>query len=141
MTQTARNHIWEEQRPAFQITAKWHGVLNALRVTALSCRSAAREDLFHACALLSTSKPTAQDAHARALFRCLTEATGRKAVFYRPGEVSLSFDEQWLIRLIMCAKAQDYDSVTFLIRSRVSPIHQRHVSFLIKGISEQFCLD
>ena len=113
----------------------WRGTLNALRVIALECRVAAREDLFQACALLSNSRTKAQDAYARALFRCLTEAIGSNAVFHRPGVAELSFDEAWLTRLLIASHAGDDASVAFLIRSRVPKMHQRHIAFLIKGIA------
>lgn len=126
------------KRPAALLPGKWRGVLNALRVVALDCRVAARTDLFEACALISNKQNTAQDAFAQALFRCIRDVVGQKPVFYRPGTVELSFDEAWLIRAIMAAAEGDSDSLAFLVRSRVPKIHQRHISFLINGISEQF---
>ena len=141
MSLTALKTTWDPPQAAPDLPEDWRGALNALRVIALECRVAARDDLFLACALLSQSKPQAQDAHARALFRCLKEALGRTATFFRPGEVELSFDEAWLTRLLMASRAGDGNSVAFLIRSRVAKPHQRHVAFLIKGISEQFCLN
>ena len=125
-------------RPAALIPGEWRGVLNALRVVALQCRSAARTDLFEACALISNKENTAHDAFAQALFKCLHEAVSVNPEFFQPGTVELSFDEAWLIRALMASKQGDGDSVAFLIRSRVPKIHQRHIAFLIKGISEQF---
>lgn len=125
-------------RPAEVLPGEWRGVLNALRVVALQCRFAARTDLFEACALISNKENTGQDAFAQALFKCLREAVATKPVFYQPGTVELSFDEAWLIRALIATKQGDGDSLAFLIRSRVSKIHQRHIAFLIKGISEQF---
>ena len=126
------------KRPAALLPGKWRGVLNALRVVALDCRAAARTDLFEACALISNKQNTAQDAFAQALLKCISDVVARKPDFYRPGTVELSFDESWLIRAIMAASDRDTDSLAFLIRSRVPKIHQRHISFLICGISEQF---
>jgi hypothetical protein len=120
------------------IPGAWRGILNALRVVALDCRVAARTDLFTACALLSHQQTVAQDAFAKALFKCLRQATHRKPVFYQPGTVEMSFDEAWLIRAVMAAHHGDGDSVAFLIRSRVAPMHQRQVSFLVTGIAAQF---
>ncbi|MEO0929158.1 MAG: hypothetical protein AAFY14_00710 [Pseudomonadota bacterium] len=126
------------KRPAAFLPGKWRGVLNALRVVALDCRVAARTDLFEACALISNKQNTAQDAFAQALFKCINDVVDSKPLFYRPGTLELSFDESWLIRAIMAAHQGDTDSLAFLVRSRVPKVHQRHVSFLIKGISEQF---
>lgn len=125
-------------RPASVLPGEWRGVLNALRVVALQCRVAARTDLFEACALISNRENTGHDAFAQALFKCLHEAVTSKPVFYQPGTVELSFDEAWLIRMLMASEQGDGDSLAFLIRSRVPKIHQRHIGFLIKGISEQF---
>ncbi|MEO1640230.1 MAG: hypothetical protein AAFU41_13405 [Pseudomonadota bacterium] len=126
------------QAPAPALTEDWRGALNALRVTALNCRVAARDDLTRACALLAQSKQQAQGAYAGALVRCLTEALGKAPVFFRPGEAELSFDEAWLTRLLMATASGDQDSLAFLIRSRVPRIYQRNIAFLIKGTAEQF---
>ncbi|MDX8349446.1 hypothetical protein SLH49_15780, partial [Cognatiyoonia sp. IB215446] len=67
-----------------------------------------------------------------------SDVVGNKPVFFRPGTVELSFDESWLMRAIMAAAEDDRDSLAFLIRSRIPKIHQRHISFLINGISQQF---
>lgn len=128
----------EAPRPAQVIPGEWRGVLNALRVTALGCRVAARTDLFHACALLSNNKDTGRDAFSQALFKCLSEAISSKPVFFQPGTVEISFDEAWLIRALIASRSGDDDSVAFLIRSRVPKMYQRQISFLIKGISDQF---
>ncbi|MFQ1700266.1 hypothetical protein ACJ5NV_06705 [Loktanella agnita] len=124
------------QEPA--IPVHWRARLNALRMIALECRTAASADLFKACAMLSNKEDTARDAHARALIKCLAPAIGHRPVFFRPGVEELSFDEAWLMRAIDAAKAADLDSMAFLVRSRVPKLFQRHVAFLIKGISEQF---
>ena len=126
------------QVPAPVLPEDWRGVLNALRVTALNCRVAARDDLTRACALLSQSREQSRGAYASALVRCLTEALGKAPVFFRPGEAELSFDEAWLTRLLMATASGDQDSLAFLIRSRVPGIYQRNVAFLIKGTAEQF---
>ena len=125
-------------RPAHVLPAQWRGVLNTLRVTALECRAAARTDLFEACALISNKENTSRDAFSQALLKCLSQATKTKPVFFQPGTVEMSFDEAWLIRAVMASHQGDSDSLAFLIRSRVPKIHQRHIAFLIKGISEQF---
>ncbi|PJI84415.1 hypothetical protein BC777_3473 [Yoonia maricola] len=125
-------------RPAQLLPGQWRGVLNALRVVALRCRVAARTDLFEACALIANTPGAAQDAYAQALFQCLREAITTKPVFFQPGTVELSFDEAWLVRALMAAAQNDGDSLTFLIRSRVAKIHQRHISFLINGIAAEF---
>ena len=88
--------------------------------------------------MISNKENTAYDAFAQALFKCLREAVRVTPVFYQPGTVELSFDEAWFIRALMASKQGDGDSGALLIRSRVPKVHQRHIAFLIKGISEQF---
>lgn len=124
--------------PPPQIPFVWQGVLNRLRIIALDCRAAARADLFEACALLAHEEDTAHDAHARALLKCLRQAIACQPTLYQPGTAEVSFDEAWLIQGLAAAKAGDHDSFAFLIRSRVPKIHQRHIAFLIKGISDKF---
>lgn len=117
---------------------EWQGLLNHLRVIALECRVAAREDLFQACAMLSHKGNVARDAHARALLKCLRQALERPVTFYRPGTQEVSFDEAWLMQALGSKRAGDDDSFSFLIRSRVPRLHQRQIAFLLSGISEQF---
>ncbi len=108
--------------------------VNHIRLKALQCRSAARADLFRACAVLSSRPETARDAYAEALVRCLFEATGRLAILHRPGALEFSFDEAWLMRLAIAAKSGDDDSFGFLIRSRVRSYAQRNMSFLLRSL-------
>lgn len=111
--------------------------LNALRMTALDCRAAPRQDLFKACALLSADREVAQEAYARALIKSLRLALNRKVTFYRPGTAQVSFDEAWLIRAVTSAQNGDVDSFNFLIRSRVPHIYQRQIAYLIKGVADK----
>lgn len=128
----------EAKTPGWSLPHCWRSRLNTLRMIALGCRVAPRDDLFRACALLATERSVAQDAYARALFRCLQQAIGKQPVFYRPGENELSFDEAWLMQLLIAMADGEGDSVAFLIRSRVPQPHQRQVAFLAKGITKQF---
>ena len=135
----AQNHK-HTPHPAAQIKAEWRGVLNELRMIALDCRVAARTDLFEACAVLSNKKAVARDAFSQALMKSLPDAIRKKPVFYQPGTVAQSFDEAWLMRLLIAARTGDADSFAFLIRSRVPKMYQRNIAFLIHGISEQASL-
>ncbi|WP_380058827.1 hypothetical protein ACFE33_15540 (plasmid) [Falsihalocynthiibacter sp. SS001] len=120
------------------VAPEWRGMLDTLRSIARECRTAAQSDLFNACAVLSTQKAKARDAHARVLLKCLQQATNRKPTFFRPGTQEVTFDEAWLVRAVVAATEGDDDSFAFLLRSRVPPLHQRQVGFLLIGISEQF---
>lgn len=133
-----RYDVQVPDRPAvMHVPDQWRGTLNALRVVALSCRVAARTDVFRACALLSYRRSVATQAFAAALIGCLPEATGSRPVLLRPGENEVSFDEAWLIRAVMAAYQRDSDSFAFLIRSRVPRMYQRQIGFLIEGLSKE----
>ena len=67
-------------------------VLNRLRWVARRCRSAARVDLFEACAILSTDRDVADTAHAEVLMKSLSQVLGKAPVFYRPGVGEVSFE-------------------------------------------------
>ena len=112
--------------------------LNYVRLVALGCRSAARTDLFQACAVLSQNNTVAQSTYAETLVKCLSQALGTKPVFFAPGVQEISFDEAWLMRLIQSSHRKDYHSFRFLIRSRVPHIAQRNLAFLIHSMSDSF---
>lgn len=113
-------------------------MLNQVRLLALGCRSAARADLFEACALLALDKDAAREAHATAFLQCLPQAIGQRPKWLRPGEAEVSFDEAWALRLIQAAGQGDHDSLAFLMRRRVAPWARRHVAYLAAQMSERF---
>ena len=115
--------------------------LNHLRFVAMNCRVKPRTDLFEACALLKVERSDSRDAHADALMRCLKEAFGKPARLYAPGTQDLTFDEQWLMRLGLSYAANDRDSQSFLLGSRVSAENRRLVGFLVSRIAEHFSLN
>lgn len=115
--------------------------LTLIRQVARRCRVEPRTDLFHACALLSGNKGIARMAYAEVLMRCLGQALGRQPIFYRPGEVELSFDEAWLLRLRESLLREDEASATFLLKSRVVAHARRNCIFLLRGMSECFRQD
>lgn len=110
-------------------------LLNQTRLAALSCRSAARMDVFEACALLSLERSVAAPAAAAALVRALPEALGDRPVFFRPGVETLSFDEAWLLRTIAARQGGDGDSLAFLLGSRVAPAMRRQIGFLLATLA------
>ena len=111
--------------------------LNKLRLLALGCRSAARLDLFQACALLSTDRETAANAYAVALFRTLDQGLGRPPRIFVPGCSDLSFDERWLMALIEATENGDDASRTFLLNSRLRPDARRALAFLVKNLTDR----
>lgn len=108
-------------------------LLNRLRFLSAKCRSAARLDLFKACALLSDAPETAGEGFATALVRTLGQALEHPPVFYGPGRKDRSFDEDWLLRVIERTAAGDAESVSFLLRRRVARHHTQALAFLISG--------
>lgn len=110
-------------------------ILTEVRQAALSCRTAARTDVFKACALLSTVQNEARTAFANAFVRCLEQALGTAPVFFRPGVSELSFDEAWVASALRAVQSEDDASFTFLIHTRVPFEHRRSISFLIHGLA------
>lgn len=120
--------------PTHQVSAATLDILTDVRLAALTCRSAARADIFKACALLSTAPREARPVFARAYVRCLTQALGKAPVIFRPGVSELSFDESWLTSALRAAQSGDDASFTFLIHARVPFEHRRAIGFLIRGL-------
>lgn len=114
-------------------------VLNELRQVALTCRTAARTDLFDACAVLSQTPNVARAAYAEVLMKSLAQALGTAPVVHRPQVAEVSFDEAWLLRTIAAAQADDRSSFLFLIHSRVPHAARRNLGFLMLSLSERFC--
>ena len=110
--------------------------LDEIRQVALDCRSAARTDLFRACAVLSTQPQVARTAYIETVMRGLAQALGKAPVTYRPGVAQMSFDEAWISRMILAAQGGDNDSLSFLLRSRLPKTAWRNVASLIRAIAE-----
>ncbi len=129
-----------EARPHLRADLSENGTafLNHLRMSGLSCRSAARTDVFEACAVLASDGSTARQASADVLMKCLSTLLGRQPVLYRPGEQETSFDEVWLMSMVEAIERDDIDSLTFLLRSRLPREACRNVGFLIRSVSEHF---
>ncbi|MEM9047111.1 MAG: hypothetical protein AAGC92_00200 [Pseudomonadota bacterium] len=110
--------------------------VNRLRFHAAGCRSAARLDLFRACALLSPVTEEAEAAGCSALIRVLGQALEKSPVFFKPGVDPLSFDEAWLVSIIDARLRGDLDSVAFLVLRRVAPEKRRAFMLLIDAVAE-----
>ncbi|MEM7614180.1 MAG: hypothetical protein AAF245_03990 [Pseudomonadota bacterium] len=106
-------------------------LLDQLRQAHRICRCAAQTDLYEACAVLALDRQTAQAAALEGVMRCLPQALSHAPLIYLPGVEERSFDEAWLLRLISAARAQDHDSFTFLLHSRIPPLARRQLAYLI----------
>ena len=112
--------------------------LNYLRFIAMECRAKRRTNLFEACALLHGDHNTSLKSHAEALMRCLNEALGKSAALRAPGSSETTFDEQWLLQMVIAGAQKDEASMAFLLRSRVHREHRRLVRFLFTQIGAHF---
>ena len=124
--------------PAQQITSAERGVLNHLRMAAMDCRAAARTDLFEACALLSLDGENAKRTFVATFVKCLPKAAHASIKWHAPGVVEMSFDEAWVMQCLSRIADGDQDSLSFLLKSRISPADRRYIGFLLGRISEQF---
>lgn len=113
-------------------------LLNQLRHVARANRCKSYIDLFGACAALSGNRGVGMQAASEVLVRCLSQALGRRPVFYRVGEAETSFDENWLIALARSLKNGDEASAAFLLQSRVPKHARRNLVFLLRGVADSF---
>ncbi|MEL6913116.1 MAG: hypothetical protein AAFP13_01315 [Pseudomonadota bacterium] len=120
------------KEPAF---AALRPLLNRVRFLAQKCRAEARLDLAVACAAIHACPERSLDAVATSMVRVLAEAVDGHVSFRAPGAVDMSFDEEWLLRLVDRAIARDTVSVEFLLRRRV-PRHNHHAfRSIIRAVS------
>ena len=112
-------------------------IINKLRFLMIGCRIQARISIDEACKLIQVDKKKSVRFFADSILRTLDEALGKPIIFRLPGEKSLSFDEEWLARLITSFKKEDYASIKFLLRSRVENLNKRsYIFFLIDNLSQ-----
>lgn len=110
-------------------------ILSRLRVVALSCRASAHSDLFATCAGVATSRTLTRPVAEQALVRGLRVSLGREPVWFRPGVEAVSFDEAWLLRLIACQHAGEWENVSFLVASRVPRVWRRETQILVAALA------
>lgn len=111
------------------------GVLNRLRFAASRCRVSARQEFFSTCAQLRGPAGASADAYVMQFIAVLDEALMARVVFYKPGAPELSFDEAWLMSLILSVQRGDHDSFAFLLHRRVTQDKRRPFSELIQGLA------
>lgn len=124
--------------PVRQYDAAEWSMLNHIRLMALKCRSAARSDLFEACALLSMSRSTRSTGFADAFVRCWEQASNQRLRMHSPGVSELTFDELWIMSVARAHVHDDQSSFSFMIQSRVLPHARRNVAFLLARIVDTF---
>ena len=80
-------------------------------------------DVFKACELVQLDIELLTPEILSIFIRSLP-SFGRSTHFLPTGTMELSWDEKWLISLVSAISRADYDSVHFLIKSGIKPIHQ-----------------
>ena len=110
-------------------------IINKLRFLMISCRMESRISLGEACKLIQVDKKKSAHFFAHCILRTLDEALGKPPVFRLPGDTSLSFDEEWLFKIITSFRKNDQISIKFLLGSRVENLNKRsYMYFLLDGL-------
>ena len=106
-------------------------LLEEIRDHARKARSLPRIDIFKACDLVQIDFELITPEILSVFIRSLSQAFGRPVNFSEAGAKSLTWDEKWLVSLVSAVSRADYDSVNFLIKSAVQPVHQEQCRSLV----------
>ncbi|MEM6486995.1 MAG: hypothetical protein AAF677_01800 [Pseudomonadota bacterium] len=131
---TAR-HRCAGDDPAPTLDATSLALLQVVRARAIDAQLAPRVEPYRFCALIEASPDRAAESYIDGLLHVLPQALGRPVLIRRPGPAPTSFDEAWLIGLIMAARRGDQASVRFGLASRVHRPFRRSLGFLVVGIA------
>lgn len=112
-------------------------LLQYIRSRAVRAQLAPRVEPFRFCALIEATPDNTADVFADALLKVLPRALGRPMLIRRPCASSASFDEVWLVGLIMSRRRSDHASVIFGLQARVSKAYRRSLAFLVTGLAER----
>ena len=106
-------------------------LLEEIRDHAKKARSLPRIDIFKACDLVQIDFELLTPEILSVFIRSLSQAFGRPVNFSEAGARSLTWDEKWLVSVVSAVSRADYDSVNFLIKSAVQPVHQEQCRSLV----------
>ena len=106
-------------------------LLEEIRDHAKKARSLPRIDIFKACDLVQIDFELITPEILSVFIRSLSQAFGRPVHFSEAGARSLTWDEKWLVSIVSAVSRADYDSVNFLIKSAVQPVHQEQCRSLV----------
>ena len=106
-------------------------LLEEIRDHAKKARSLPRIDIFKACDLVQIDFELITPEILSVFIRSLSQAFGRPVNFSEAGARSLTWDEKWLVSVVSAVSRADYDSVNFLIKSAVQPVHQEQCRSLV----------
>ena len=109
----------------YKISGEELELLEAVREEAMQARSMPKIDVFKACELVQLDIELLTPKLLSIFIRSLPQAFGRSTQFLPTGTLELSWDEKWLISLVSAISRADYDSVHFLIKTSIKPIHQK----------------
>ena len=109
----------------YEISSNELKLLEAVREQAKQARSLPKIDVFKACELVQLDIDLLTPELLSIFVRSLPQAFGRLTHFLPAGTLELSWDEKWLISLVSAISRADYDSVHFLIKACIKPMHQK----------------
>tara|TARA_B100001142_G_C14204183_1_gene605051 strand:+ start:680 stop:1081 length:402 start_codon:yes stop_codon:yes gene_type:complete len=109
----------------YEISSNELKLLEAVREQAKQARSLPKIDVFKACELVQLDIDLLTPELLSIFVRSLPQAFGRLTHFLPAGTLELSWDEKWLISLVSAISRADYDSVHFLIKAWIKPVHQK----------------
>ena len=106
-------------------------LLEEIRDHAKKARTLPRIDIFKACDLVQIDFELLTPEILSVFIRSLSQAFGRPVNFSEAGARSLTWDEKWLVSIVSAVSRADYDSVNFLIKSAVQPVHREQCRSLV----------
>ena len=109
-------------------------LLEEIRDHAKKMRSLPRIDIFKACDLVQIDVELITPEILSVFMRSLSQAFGRPVNFSEVNARGLTWDEKWLVSIISAVSRADYDSVNFLIKSAVQPVHQEQCRALVSRL-------
>ena len=112
-------------RNNYKISSDEKELLEAVRQAAKQARSMPKMDVFKACELVQLDIELLTPELLSIFIRSLPQALGRSTHFLPTGTSGLSWDEKWVISLVSAISRADYDSVHFLIKTSIKPLHQK----------------
>ena len=104
--------------------------LEEARKYAKKARVLPKVDIFRVCELIQFDIELMTPEILDIFIRSLPQAFGRPTAFNSVGTKTLSWDEKWLLSLVLAVSRADYDSVRFLIQSTVKPRHQQECQYI-----------
>lgn len=116
--------------------AKLLPLLNRLRFLAQTCRSEAKLDLAQACSAIHVDAAKSLDGLATSLIRVISQAVEEPVIFLAPGARHMTFDEEWLLRVLDRAIARDGASVEFLLRRRVAGRNHYAFRSIVRAVGQ-----